>query len=86
MTRSKKGTYKISGRVSADKSPAGTIILEWDDQSSEQIEVRNTTHKRAFELQKWEYRYLEKGSHTFVVSVTSPGYYNLDYIQFDLQQ
>lgn len=82
----KSGMYKISGRASAAVSPAGTIMLEWDEESSDQIEMRNTTNTRAFELQEWEYRYLEKGSHTFVVNVTSPSYYQLDYIQFDLQK
>ena len=81
----KSGMYKISGRASAAVSPAGTIMLDWDEESSDQIEMRNTTNTRAFELQEWEYRYLEKGSHTFVVNVTSPSYYQLDYIQFDLQ-
>jgi len=82
----KSGMYKISGRVSAAVSPAGTIKLEWDGESSDEIEVKNTTNTRAFELQEWEYRYLEKGSHTFVVHVTSPGFYQLDYMQFDLQK
>lgn len=80
------GMYKISGRLSAAVSPAGTVRLDWDGEFSEQIEVRNTTNTRAFELQEWEYRYLEKGSHTFVVNITTPSYHQLDYIQFDLQK
>lgn len=83
----KSGMYKISGRVSADTSPAGTVRIDYSNgESSDEIEVKNTTHTRAFELQEWDYRYWEKGRHTFVVNVTSPGYYQLDYIQFDLQK
>jgi glycerophosphoryl diester phosphodiesterase len=82
---SESGVYQIAGRVSADATPAGTIMFDWNGQSGKPISLKNTTHKRAFELQEWELRYLEKGKHTFVIHVTSPGSYNLDYIQFDLQ-
>ncbi|WP_408008279.1 glycerophosphodiester phosphodiesterase family protein [Pseudalkalibacillus sp. A8] len=81
----KPGLYKISGRVSAAAAPAGTITLDWAGESSGEIKLKNTTHQRAFELQEWEYRYLEKGTHTFTVNVLGTGSYNLDYIQFDLQ-
>ncbi|MGY3316742.1 glycerophosphoryl diester phosphodiesterase [Peribacillus simplex] len=81
----KSGTYKISGRVSAAATPAGNINLDWAGETSGEIELKNTTHKRAFELQNLEYRYLKKGTHIFTVKVTSPGSYNLDYIQFDLK-
>ncbi|WP_053345727.1 glycerophosphodiester phosphodiesterase family protein [Peribacillus butanolivorans] len=82
----KSGLYKISGRVSASVAPAGTIRLEWDGDFSEEIEVENTTNNRAFELQEWDYRYLEKGTHTFAVHITEPSFHQLDYIQFDLQK
>ncbi|MGE7879752.1 glycerophosphodiester phosphodiesterase family protein [Peribacillus muralis] len=81
----KSGTYKISGRVSAAATPAGAITLDWAGKTSGETELKNTTHKRAFQLQKLEYRYLKKGTHIFTVKVTSPGSYNLDYIQFNLQ-
>ncbi|WP_087974216.1 glycerophosphodiester phosphodiesterase family protein [Oceanobacillus rekensis] len=82
----KSGLYKISGRVSASVAPAGTIRLELDGYFSEEIEVENTTHTRAFELQEWDYRSLEKGTHTFAIHTTSPSFHQLDYIQFDLQK
>ena len=57
--------YKVSGRVSASVAPAGFIRLEWDGELGHEIEVENTTNTRAFEIQEWEYRYLEKGSSHF---------------------
>jgi len=72
----KPGMYKISGRVSAAVSPAGTVRINYSDgESSDEIEVKNPTHTRAFELQEWGHRYWEKGRHIFVVNVTSPGYH-----------
>lgn len=83
----RSGMYKISGRVSAAVAPAGTIRVDYENgESSDEIEVQNTTSTRAFELQEWDQRYLEKGVQTFTVNVTSPSYYQLDYIQFDLQR
>ena len=78
--------YKVSGRVSASVAPAGFIRLEWDGELGHEIEVGNTTNTRAFELQEWEYRYLEKGTHTFMIHITAPSFHQLDYIQFDLQK
>ena len=82
----KSGMYKVSGRVSVSADPAGSVKLEWDGELSEEIQITNTTNTRAFELQEWQYRYLEKGSHIFVVHISSPSYHQLDYIQFDLQK
>ncbi|KKB44779.1 glycerophosphodiester phosphodiesterase family protein [Bacillus thermotolerans] len=87
VTIPKSGVYTISGRVSANASPAGTVRIDYSNgQSSGDIEVKNTTHIRAFELQEWDQQYLEKGKHTFTVHVTSPGQYQLDYLQFDWQK
>ncbi|SDH69031.1 glycerophosphoryl diester phosphodiesterase [Alteribacillus persepolensis] len=83
----KSGMYQVSGRLSAAGAPEGTVSLYWGDgESIENIDIKNTTHNRAFEMQDWGSRYFEKGTHTIMVDVTDSGSYHLDYIQFDLER
>lgn len=77
------GLYTVSGRVSSDVEPAGTVALTWGTDEEEPVAIRNTTHNRNFERQQWDQRYLERGTHRLTVQFTAPDYVSLDYIQFD---
>ena len=77
------GLYTVSGRISSDVEPAGTVALDWGSSREEPVAIKNTTHNRNFERQEWDQRYLERGTHRFTVHFTAPDYVSLDYIQFD---
>ena len=77
------GLYTVSGRVSSDVEPAGTVALDWGTAREESVAIRNTTHNRSFERQDWGQRYLDRGTHRFTVHFTAPDYVSLVYIQFD---
>lgn len=83
VTITTPGVYTVSGRVSSDVEPAGTVALDWGSGRQDPVAIRNTTHNRAFERQEWDQRYFERGTHRFTMHVTAPDYVSLDYIQFD---
>lgn len=66
------GIYAVSGRVSSEVEPAGTVALNWGTNDEEPATIRNTTHNRNFERQEWDQRHLERGTHTKVIPVTVP--------------
>lgn len=77
------GLYTVSGRVSSDVEPAGTVAMDWGTGQQDPVAIRNTTHNRHFERQEWDQRYFERGVHRFTLHFTAPDYVSLDYIQFD---
>ena len=77
------GLYTVSGRLSSDVEPAGTVALDWGKGPQEPVAIQNTTHNRHFVRQELDQRYFDRGIHRFTVHFTAPDYVSLDYIQFD---
>ncbi len=77
------GTYNVSGRISSDVEPAGTVAMDWGTGKQDPVTIDNTTHNRSFERQEWDQRYFERGTHRFTVHFTAPDYVSLDYVQFN---
>jgi glycerophosphoryl diester phosphodiesterase len=77
------GLYTVSGRLSSDVEPAGTVGLDWGTGPREPVAIQNTTHNRNFECQELDQHYFNRGTHRFTVHFTAPDYVSLDYIQFD---
>lgn len=86
ITVAKAGTYDVSGRVSSPYSPAGTVVLDWDNGPSAPIGIINTTSHDAFVTQPWQRRHFSAGTHELVLRMPEGAYqnFNLDYLQLDL--
>ncbi|MFC4003308.1 glycerophosphodiester phosphodiesterase family protein [Prauserella oleivorans] len=79
------GVYDVSARVSSPYSPAGTVTLDWGEDTSAPIRIVTTTHHEAFEVQHLQRRHLTKGTHELVVRMNDNEFqnFNLDHLQLD---